>query len=450
MSPRRALIAETMRARMEARATFLIRLSLVLIVFVLNGDFHPDITPGGEGSNFQQYLGLLFWMLVITSSFFVTPRLEIEWSAGLYVILAFFGLAMASAFWSENIQTSLLKSTAQLLVLIGAWRLTLTFPWQDITACMQMGLFAICFLSAGMAIFFPSIGVLSDYMHGGQWSGLFSSKQSLGICAAMLLFFSTFRLMHGASSPYSWISIALSVLCLLASGSRGGGALAVAAIGAIYFMRKWRALARALAFAPLIMGFAGAGVIAYLLYTQNRYLVVFGASLDFTERTYIWQHALKFFWDFPWLGAGINGFWTRGVVKDLFLERYSWFLDNYHSGYIAILTETGLVGYLLFLLAYFSFAFRIRDIIDKSLLPQSQMAFCVAYSFLLFVINFTETYFLRSTNILATQSIMILALAFARPVTISGPFRWVAAPSFQDRRQKIFRPIDANSPLDTH
>ncbi len=419
MRTRRALIAKAMQARMEARASFLIRLSLVLIAFVLNGDFHPDLTPGGEGSNFQQYLGLLFWLVIIGSTFFMTPRYEIEWSAGVYATLAFFGLSMASALWADNIQESILKSAAQLIVLIGAWRLAMALPREEITGCMQIGLFAICLLSAGTAIFSPSIGVVSDYLHGGQWSGLFSSKQTLGICAAMLLFFSAFGLMHGADLLYGWISIALSILCLLASGSRGGGAVAVAAIGALYLLRKWRYFTRTLAFMPFVLGITGGGVIAYFLHTQNRYLVVFGAPLDFTERTFIWQHALRFFGDFPWFGSGVNGFWTRSIVKELFLERYHWFLDNYHSGYIAILMETGVVGYFLFLLAYVFFAIRVGDLVRSSILPKSETSFAVSYSCLLFVIDFTETYFLRSTNILATLSIMVMAYVFSRPATAS-------------------------------
>ncbi|RTL88015.1 MAG: O-antigen ligase family protein [Hyphomicrobiales bacterium] len=420
MSSRRMLIARSSRARMEARATLLMRLSLVLIAFLLNGDFHPNLIPAGHDPNSQQTMGLAFWLVILACSFFLTPILEIEWSAGLYVVFAFFGLAMASAFWAEEVQTSLLKSVAQLIILIGAWRLVLTFPWPEITNCIQLGLFAICALSAATAIFVPSIGVLSDYMHGGQWSGLFSSKQTLGICAAMLLFFSGFQLMHAARFvPYGWISVAVSVLCLLASGSRGGGVVAVTAIAAIYLMSKWRSFARALAFAPFVMGVAATGVIAYLLYTQNRYLVVFGSNLDITERTFIWHHALSFLGRFPWFGAGVNGFWTQDVVRDLFTERYKWFLDNYHSGYIAIIMETGVVGYALFLLANLSFAFRVEELSRSPRVSMSEISFCVGYLFLVFVIDFTETYFLRSTNIAATQIIMVMAFVFARPTTAS-------------------------------
>jgi exopolysaccharide production protein ExoQ len=433
MSSRRALIAMTLQARVAARATLLIRLSLLAIVFLLNGDFHPDITPGGEGSNFQQYLGLVFWLVIIASSFFARPVLKIEWSVGLYVTLAFFGLAMASALWSDNAQSSLLKAAAQLVVLIGAWRLTATFPWEDVAVCMQLGLFAICLLSAAMAIFVPSVGVMSDYLHNGQWSGLFSSKQTLGVCAAMLLFFSTFRLMNGAGLLWSWSAIALALLCLLASGSRGGGALAVEAIGAIYLMSKSKAFARALAFAPSLLAVVGGGVIAYLLVTQNRYLVVFGAPLDFTQRTYIWQHALNFFWDSPWFGAGVNGFWTRSVVKELFLERYQWFLDNYHNGYIAIVMETGIAGYTLFLLSYLLFGLRMSDLIRGSVFPPSQTSFGVSYACLLFLLNFTETYFMRSTNILTTHLTMITAFVFARPIPAPAPSP-AKAPSRVERR----------------
>ncbi|GLI92934.1 O-antigen ligase family protein [Methylocystis echinoides] len=423
--------AEAERAARWAGA--LTRLSLILISFLLNGDFHPDLLPGGEGSNFQQYLGLTLWVTIIVATLYLPPLRQMEGSFGIYANWAFYTIAIASAAWSANVESSMMKSAAMLIVLAGAWRLTLTFPWEELLACVQHGLFSICLFSTLMAIFVPSIGVMSDYLHAGQWSGLFASKQTLGFCSDMLLYLSTFRLMNDRRNRYSWIGVALAILCLIGSGSRGSGVLAVAAVLATYAMRKWRALGCILAFVPFILTLIGALLISYLLYTQNRFVVIGGAWLDFTQRTYIWQHALRFFWDAPWFGFGVNGFWTQRNVKDLFLERYQWFLDNYHSGYIAILMETGLVGYILFAIAGLCFALRMNRLVRGRALPERQTSFAIIFACLLYIIDFTETYFMRSTNLRTTMLAIVTALAFSRPL-LPSPCRGAGD---LDQRRKV-------------
>ncbi len=392
------------------------RVSFVLITFLLNGDFHPDILPGGEGSNFQQYIGLLLWITIIAASLYLPSLRRMDWSFGLFANWAFYAFIILSAGWSANIESSALKSIAMLIVLIGAWRLTFSLQWSELLACVHHGLFFVCTLSALLAIFVPSIGLMDDYFHGGQWRGLFVSKQTLGFCSDMLLYLSLFHLMKEKRSVYSWATLALAVLCLAGSGSRGSGALAVVAVLATYAMRKWRTLAYFLAFTPVFLTFLAALLISYLLYTQNRFVVVAEAWLDFTQRTYIWQHALRYFWDAPWFGFGVNGFWTQRDVKDLFVERYQWFLDNYHSGYIAILMETGIVGYALFAIAGSSLALRMTELLSNGLVPQRQTFFTITFVCLLYIIDFTETYFARSTNLRTTLLAIMTAFAFSRPI----------------------------------
>ncbi|WP_442753930.1 O-antigen ligase family protein [Methylocystis sp. JAN1] len=417
LAPRkRTYLRQARRKSIDARARWVIRISLLLIAVLLNGDFHPALSLGGEGSAAQQYVGLLCWLIIIAASFFATPELEMEWSVGLYVNIAFYVTAILSFLWSQNPEASLPKCLALAIVLFGAWRLTLVMDWEEIGRTAHDGLFIVGVSSIFVALAVPSIGVLDNWQHAGQWNGVFISKQTLGVVGAVQLFQASYLLMSRARSPYYWLSAAVAVICVVASGSRGGGALAIAALVSLYIMRLSPGFARMMAYAPFFMGLVAAALIADLLYTQNRYLVIFGVALDFTERTFIWQHALRFIWSRPWLGYGVNGFWTLDWVKSLYLERYSWFLDNYHNGYINILVETGFVGYGLFLFGYLCFGFRANEIARRGFYPERYTSFGLAFTFLLFLIDFTETFFLRSTNFRTTMLTMILAMTFARPV----------------------------------
>lgn len=413
---RRLHLAATSRARAADWAIRAIRLSVLLIAVLLNGDFHPALLPGGEGSTAQQYVGLLCWLVVIGGSFIASPRFEVAWSAGLYINLAFYALAILSFLWSQNPGASLPKCTTLAIVLFGAWRLTLILDWEEIVRVTHDGLFWVGVASIVIALAAPSIGVQATWQHSGQWNGVFYSKQTLGVCSAVQLFQASYRLMNGARGVYYWLSSVVAIVCVLASGSRGGGALAVIALMALYAMRLSPAFARAMAFVPVVMGLFAALLIADLLVTENRYLHIFGINLDFTERTFIWQHALRFFWQAPWLGYGLNGFWTLDWVKDAYLARYSWYLDNYHNGYINVLVETGFIGFSLFLLGYLLFGFRMNEIVARGYFPEKQTSFGLGFTFLLFVIDFTEAFFLRSTNFRSTMLVMIVAFAFARPI----------------------------------
>lgn len=419
MSPGRALRRNRSLPATEYWAKASVRISIILISFLLNGDFHPDLVPGGDGSGVQQYLGLALWLIIFVATAYLPPILKIDWSAGLYANLAPYAFAIASSFWSFNPSSSFPKSATMLIVLIAAWRVTVTVSWAEIILWTQHGLVAVCVLSAMVAIFLPGIGVMNDYLHAGQWCGLFSSKQTLGFCGAILVYIAATRLMNGAPALYGWSSIFMGAITLLASGSRGAGGLAVASLLAVYAMRSSRTMVIVLAYAPFLMGIAGALLIAYLVQTGNRFIVVFGANLDFTERTFIWQHAIRFFSEAPWFGFGLNGFWTRSDITELYLERYGWLLENFHNGYIAIAVETGVVGFFLFLLGYWFFAARIRIIAQNRYLNEPDVAFCVSFVCMMFFIDFTETFFLRSTNFRATMLTMITALAFSRPFAVT-------------------------------
>src|SRR6202040_4281883 len=153
-------------------------------------------------------------------------------------------------------------------------------------------------------------------------------------------------------------------------------------------------------------------------------LYVFDSVIDFTERTYIWQYALSHFDDAPLIGFGINGFWTIPAIYDHFEQDHGWVLDNYHNGYIAVLIETGLIGFSLFFLNSFLFAKRIGFLMATGSLPRAHCAVIVGFMALSYQINFTETTFLRSTSFDAVLLVTLVFIACRNhldPVAIDAP-----------------------------
>ena len=397
----------------------LVKTSLVVTAFFANGNFSDGVIPNSETSNLQQYISIVGWVVIAVASYMRRPAVRVEAAAGLYVGLLFYAFAMASVAWSANPVASLPKSVALGITLFGAYRLVTIMAAGEIAECMLHGLFALCLASIALALFVPSIGVLNNWQHAGQWNGIFFSKQTLGISGALLMFLGACRLISPPRRAYHFAAAVAGLLCVVGSGSRGGGALAAVSVACLFFTRASLRFARTAAWAPVAMSFAGCAIVVYFISTGYPAFMIAGEDYNFTERTFIWQHALGYFRDAPWFGFGLNGFWTIAEVKDLFIERYHWFLDNFHDGYIAILMETGIIGFGLFVLSYVFYALRIRLNIRRDGRLDDDGSLMLVYTCMMFFIDFTETLFMRSTNISATLLAISLFVAYVRPYTRS-------------------------------
>ena len=390
------------------------RAAILLVTVFSNGNFNDAIIPGSETSNLQQYVVIVLWITVAIVSYFRRAVVRIDPAAGFFMGLAPYAIAIVSVLWSDVPAASLPKAIAMGLVIFAAFRLVRTMALDEIVESVIHGLFLLNLVSIFLALFVPGIGLVKDYQHAGQWNGLFASKQTLGVCGALLMFFAAYRLLGPAPRLYHWAAAVAALACVVGSGSRGGGALAAAAVACLYLASVSPRFSRALAYGPFLMCLIGIALIVYFVQTGAKSIVVFDTDIDFTQRTFIWQHALGYFRSAPLLGYGLNGFWTLKDVKDLFIERNGWFLDNYHDGYIAIIMETGVIGLCAFTAGYFFYGRRISGEIHRSGALDRGVALTLVYTCLIFFIDFTETYFLRSTNIASTLLTISLFVGFAR------------------------------------
>jgi exopolysaccharide production protein ExoQ len=159
-------------------------------------------------------------------------------------------------------------------------------------------------------------------------------------------------------------------------------------------------------------------MIAYLYATGEDAFDISGTRIDFTERTFIWQYALAHFDERPILGFGINGFWTNGDFYQAFERSHGWVLDDFHSGYVAILTETGLVGYAAFAVCTLLFGVRLAASIEEGTMARSRVVALIGFMTLIYMIDLTETIFLRSTSFMST---LIPAFLVNSAMPTAGP-----------------------------
>jgi O-antigen ligase len=222
--------------------------------------------------------------------------------------------------------------------------------------------------------------------------------------------------MIGRGRLLLFVPFALGCICVIGSGSRGAGVIALVGMASLYLANRFTGFGKALAVMPLVLIAAANALIVYFLFSEGAFIPWFDAQIDLNDRTLIWQYALNHFRGNAVLaGYGINGFWSTPAFYDAFLREHGWVLDNFHNGYIAILMETGIIGMILFVLMYVLSIRKLRWLAANRLMPQRHYALLVCLTNLVLLQNFTETVSLRSTNLMTALLTVALFISAQAP-----------------------------------
>ena len=65
-------------------------------------------------------------------------------------------------------------------------------------------------------------------------------------------------------------------------------------------------------------------IVTYFATTGNSSLRLLGSDINFTERSFIWQYAVQLWASRPYLGFGLNGFWTDPDRLNGYLQMHGW------------------------------------------------------------------------------------------------------------------------------
>ncbi len=413
---------------------------LCLIIVASMETFNPGLTGLSDdaliqqgGDLKQQLTAIVLWAGVIFLSFIPGVSRTPTTTRGMLWPALLLAWIVISPVWSTDPTGGGPKALVFLLSSLAAWRLAFVITAEEMFACLFHTLGALLLLSLLLVIFYPAIGLLvNDWQHEGQWRGAFGTKQGLGILSAIFLLLALLRLSH-RRSLFNLAAAGLGLACLLGAESRGAGVIAVVAASCLFMARGRPRIA---SLVPLILlvdvGF-GLAEISYFVITGNASFLVFGYDINLTERTFIWQYALHFWVDQPYLGTGLNGFWTAPGITSGFVRLHGWVLDNYHSGYLGIVTEIGAVGLLLFCGVAVQLVVKLRVLLAytrsaRLSLDRLSLEMTLGTIVMFFTINLSETYFLRSTNFFALLFTFLLVKVLSKPYPAA---RRVPAPGYR-------------------
>jgi exopolysaccharide production protein ExoQ len=209
------------------------------------------------------------------------------------------------------------------------------------------------------ALLLPQYGQMTG-VHNTLWRGVFSHKNVLGKTMAISAF--SFLILALREQKQRWIFwglFTLSVLLLFKSKASSPSLNLMIVIMAFFSLQilRWR-------YSLLIPVLAGISLISVILYsfiTSNADTIagIFDKDLTFTGRTDLWPLVIDKIEQQPWLGHGFGAFWN-GLDGP---SRYIWSAirfdaPNSHNGYLDLLLELGIIGFLIYVTQFLICCFR--------------------------------------------------------------------------------------------
>ncbi len=397
-------------------------LSLIILVSLesFNTAFSglSDSDAVRQGSDLRpQIAAIALWLVLVSLSFIPTVASLPLRTKGLLWPALLLAWVVLSSLWSDDPLNAMPKAAVLLVSSLAAWRTTSIVTVEEMFTCIYYNIAFLLLASVGLAVFMPTVGVVQhEWQHVGDWQGIFGTKQGLGMVSAVFLGIVLLRVAR-RRTLFDMAMCAVGLLCLIKSGSRGAGVMAFVAVAFLFIGRRHPKLAVMVSGVLLLDLALAVANISYFTATGDSSIHVLGYDINFTERTFIWQYALSLWPNRPFLGYGLNGFWTNSDVYYAYLRLHGWVLDNYHSGYLAIIVETGIVGFGLFAVVTFQLMAKLRHLMRTVKSHRVSFEMSVGFLLMFFTINLSETYFLRSTNFMAVLFAFLLVKILSVPAS---------------------------------
>jgi exopolysaccharide production protein ExoQ len=208
-----------------------------------------------------------------------------------------------------------------------------------------------------------------------SWRGLAPSKNHLGQAAlvCVLFFFISFKQGGWMRKWIDGIMLGFSLILLFGAKSVTSSlTLFVLALtgGLVWLNERFRTLGIGHFFMmfTLVIGIAFIVVMARFPDEIESLFQLMGKDFSFTGRTDLWAAVFAETREHFLLGTGFGAFWepTNPAVLDIYRE-FPWLPNQAHMGYLDILNETGLIGFILFLTMVASYFFRFAGASVKNI-----------------------------------------------------------------------------------
>ncbi|MEL7241326.1 MAG: O-antigen ligase family protein [Cyanobacteria bacterium J06573_2] len=298
-------------------------------------------------------------------------------------------LILFSILWSADMASSinLIRGLVRIYLLAIYLAMRYTFKEQIRLIAFALGVTAV------LSIIFPLMpGFTGKHITpelAGSWSGIFGHKNELGYMMAWSS--GTFLHLALSETKYRYLRLglfALSVCLIILSRSTTSLMILLTMISLLPLYKlstnnNYKLQIIMISFVLMLL------VTGSILIFGNAESIVgaSGKDLTFSGRTDLWEPVLTKVLDRPLFGYGFAGFWNSPLASNLRLT-YEW-ASNSHNGFLEIMLDLGLGGFLIFAAGFIRFfymsLYRVVSIAKKpeDYLPMQIIA-------ILIIVNISE------------------------------------------------------------
>jgi exopolysaccharide production protein ExoQ len=364
----------------------------ILLIFISVGTL--SIRPAQEislsplgGSIVDNLLNLISYAILF---YFIL----LYWKGFLYVVtkgkLQFLLLAIIffSLLWTEDIGTSLTYIRGLIRIYLLAIYLAMRYSLTEQMRLIAWGLGTAAMLS----MFFSAL--MPGYIHkapelAGMWSGIFGHKNELGyIMAWSAGVFLHLGLSVNRYRWLMWLLCGISICLIILSRSTTSLTILLAMILLLPFyklVRQNNYKLQVIMISLVLMLFISSSIFL----TNNAESVVgaSGKDLTFSGRSDLWEMIIAKILERPWLGYGFYGFWTTSAASNL-RATLNW-ASNAHNGFLELLLELGILGFLTFAASFIRFfVMAMTRVISIAKKPEDYWP--VQMLLIIVIVNFSE------------------------------------------------------------
>lgn len=256
-------------------------------------------------------------------------------------------LAFVSIIWSDAQSVTLRKSVALFLTMLYGLILVIRFSFHEYFKLLGNVLFTTMALSLFAIILFPQFGIMHEFSLQGNWSGIFSHKNTLGLICVLGLIVFTYLFMKSRGKHRLFIIFEISLSTVLLIGSHSTTSQIVAFtlfVGFIFFVVISR-LRWTIPIWLLVVFFLAILIIPWVLTNYAQVLGFLGKDITLTGRVPIWEASIHEGIKKIWLGYGYKAFWLGNNGPSFWvIQGIGKNPGHGHNGYLDLFLELGIVG----------------------------------------------------------------------------------------------------------
>jgi O-antigen ligase len=307
---------------------------------------------------------IFLWVLRqsdLIATFFET--LKRNWF--IFPFLIFSGL---SILWSILWQISLYRWLIFIATIITGAFIGFRYNLKENIKTLTIFILWILILSIIVIIIMPSIG-LHNYstLIIDAWRGVYWQKNHTGIVAAfgnilcLISFIGAFKV--NGKQKYIWgLPYLFTLLFVTQTDSVGAYMSLIFTYGIIGLALIWLKIRNQVRRTHILIFLVLFVAISILVATNvEKIFSIFNRSTSLTGRVPLWSHLFNaYFSKRPLFGYGFNAFWYINSIRMEMSEAvgYEYPIIIADNGFIDMLVNTGIVGFVLFLLFYFGLWWR--------------------------------------------------------------------------------------------